>query len=866
MIPNPPHWPLRFLRWFCREDFIDEIEGDLMEVYLLRYKQSPSKAGKQFTRNVIKHFRPEFIRSFRFQPHYNRIGMLKNNLKIALRQLRKNSGYSFINIFGLATGMAIALIIGIWTASEHSVDKSYPDHNRIVEIMQAQRPKGTAPGSPITYMGTTVSSALRPYLKKGYNDIFDETAIFTWPNDGLLVNGDKSISRQGSWVEYTFPMIFGYHFLSGNAESLRDPNTALISRPVAVALFGSENAVGKSFTYDNKLPFTVGGVYAEQPQSSSFHDIDFFIPISHPWMNWLTTNTNFDNHSCRIFGRLAGNTSAAQAAARIKDICTPFNKHNIETYTVMPFEDLYLHYDWSNSGIGEGRISRVRLIGIIGIFVLLLACINFMNLSTARSEQRSREVGIRKTLGSLRGQLIWQFLSESILVALLAFILAIALTALSLPWFSSLSGSHMTLPWTSTAFWGISFIFIIITGLIAGSYPAFFLSNFRPVKVLKGAFMAGKSASMPRKVLVVTQFSISLALIIGTTTVFRQIQFAKDRPVGYDRASLINVPINTDSVDRHYESIRTALINTGLVADMASSSTTMTSFNQNDWMEWADMNEEQKNITFREIRVSADFGNTVGWTVLQGRDFSRTYGMDSASAIVNEEGARVLGFKDPIGKTVKNEGKSYTIIGITNNMLVNDPYDKIQPAIFMGEGGHYTHVIRIKPSAPVRTALAKIESVYKKFNPTSPFLYHFNDEDYERKFLAETQIGNLATVFSGLAIFISCLGLFGLASFVTEQRTKEIGVRKVLGARVLNLWALLSGDFLKLVMLSCLVSMPLSYFFMNKWLQNYPLHTSLSLWIFIATGAGMLSITLATVSYQALKAALMNPVKSLRSE
>ncbi len=792
--------------------------------------------------------------------------MFKNYLLVALRQLRKNRGYSFINIFGLATGMAIALVIGIWTTGERSVDKSYPDHSRIVEIMQAQRPKGTSPGSPSTYVGTTVSSALKHYLQKGYNDVFAATAMFSWPDDGLLVNGDKSISRQGSWVEHTFPMIFGYHFLSGNAESLRDPSTALISRSAAIALFGSENAVGRTFTYNNKLPFTVGGVYADQPQTSSFHDVDFFIPMSHQRMNWLTTNTNFDNHSCRIFARLAGNTTAEQATARIKDICTPFVKHSVETYTVLPFEDLYLHYDDANGGIGEGRIGFVRLIGIIGVFVLLLACINFMNLSTARSEQRAREVGIRKTLGSFRGQLIGQFLGESILVALLAFVLAVGLTTLSLPWFSSLSGKPMTLPWTSPTFWAISLTFTVVTGLLAGSYPALYLSGFRPVKVLKGAFKAGKGASTPRKVLVVAQFSISLALIIGTITIFRQIQFAKDRPVGYDRAGLINVPINTDSLDRHYESLRTALLNTGVVANMASSSKTMTSYDQNNWLEWAGMQEDKKNITFRDIWVNADFGPTVGWTVLQGRDFSRAYGTDSTSAIVNEEGAHILGFKDPIGKTVKHEGKSYTIIGVTKNMLVNSPYDKIQPAIFLGEGGHYTHIIRIKPGMPVRTALATIESVYKKFNPASPFLYHFNDEGYERKFLTETQIGNLATVFSGLAILISCLGLFGLASFVAEQRTKEIGVRKVLGARVVNLWALLSGDFLKLVILSCLISMPLSYFFMSKWLQNYTLHTSLSLWIFVAAGAGILSITLATVSYQALKAALMNPVKSLRTE
>ncbi len=792
--------------------------------------------------------------------------MLRNYLTIAIRNLQKHRGHSLINIMGLAAGMAVALVIGIWTVGELSVDRSYPDHARIAEIMQDQRPKGTSLSSPITYRGTTVSSALRAYLQKGYNDIFTQTAMSTWPDEGLMVNGDKSISRQGSWVEYTFPIIFGYHFLSGTAESLRDPSTALISRSAAIALFGCENAVGKTFRYNNQLTFTIGGVYADLPKSSSFHDIDFFVPMTNKLMDLLTTNTDFNNHSCRIFVRLAGNTTAEQATARIKDICRPFVKHNIETYSVLPFEELYLHYDYSDSANGSGRIGLVRLLGIIGGFVLLLACINFMNLSTARSQQRAKEVGIRKTMGSLRGQLITQFLGESLVVALLAFVLAIGLTVSSLPWFSSISGRTMTLPWTSPIFWILSLAFTLFTGLLAGSYPAFYLSGFRPVLVLKGAFKAGRGASLPRKILVVAQFSISLTLIIGTVVVFRQIQTGKDRPVGYDRTGLINVPINTDSLDRHYESLRTALLNTGVVANMTSSSKTMTGFDQNYWLEWAGMGEEQKNITFRDCYVNPDFGPTLGWTVMRGRDFSRAYPTDSTAAIVNEEGARILGFNNPIGKTVRQFGKAYTIIGVTKNMLVNNPYEKIEPAIFFGDGGHNVNIIRIKPGADLRIALATIESVYKKFNPASPFIFHFNDEGYEKKFLLETQIGNLAGVFAGLAIFISCLGLFGLASFAAEQRTKEIGVRKVLGAGVLDLWALLSKDFLRLVVLSMFIAMPLVFLGMHKWLEHYTYRTALSWWIFASAGFGMLVITLLTVSFQSLKAALMNPVRSLRSE
>jgi ABC-type antimicrobial peptide transport system permease subunit len=791
--------------------------------------------------------------------------MFNNYLRLAICQLRKSRGYTVINIAGLALGMAVTLVIGIWIAGEVAVDKSYPDHARIVEIMQDQRQKGTPTGSPITYRGMTLSSALGPVLKKGYSDVFAETAMFQWPGDALLTTGDKAISRQGSWAEHTFPIIFGYHFLSGNAQSMQDPSTALISRSTAVALYGTENALGKTFKYNNELVFTVGGVYADMPQHSSYYGIDLFMPITNKKMDGLTKNTDFNYHGCRIFARLAGNTTAERATARIKDICTPFVKNSIETYTAFPFDRLYLHYD-SSDVAGSGRIGFVRLIGIIGVFVLLLACINFMNLSTARSENRAKEVGIRKTLGSMRTQLISQFLGESLLVAFLAFVLALGLTEVSLPVFSQLSGKTMVLPWSNPIFWALSLAITGITGLLAGSYPAFYLSGFRPVKVLKGAFKAGNRASLPRKVLVVAQFSISLSLIIGTLVVFRQIQYGKDKPVGYDRAGLINIPINTDMLFRNYEPLRTSLLNTGVVSGVANASTSLTEFYQNNYMEWPGMTEEQRNISFREIYVNADYGSAIGWTVTRGRDFSRAHLTDSTAAIVNEEGARVFGFKDPIGKTFRLEGKDYTIIGVTKDMISGSPYFKVLPAVFLGSGGYAIDIVRIKPGTPVRTALTAIEAVFKQYNPTSPFIYHFNDDDYAQAFVTETRIGNLTTVFAVLAILISCLGLFGLASFVAEQRTKEIGVRKVLGAGVVNLWALLSGDFLKLIALSMAIAMPVIGLAMSKWLENYPMHTYLSPWIFVLAGAGMLFLTLCTVSFQALRAALMNPVKSLRTE
>ncbi|HVU98634.1 MAG TPA: ABC transporter permease [Puia sp.] len=792
--------------------------------------------------------------------------MLRNFFLLAIRQLRRNRGYSFVNIFGLATGMAIALIIGIWATDELAIDQGYPQGDRIVEILQNQWPKGqTSEKTPPAYVGTTLSPALNPWLQKGYKDIFAQTAMTLWTDQHLLVNGDKSIACTGTSAEYTFPLIFGYHFLSGTAESMRDPNTALLSQSTAIALYGTTEAVGKTFQYDNRRPFTVGGVYADQPQNSSLHELNFFISMASEETTWLRNINDFNDHDCRIYARLAGNITAEQATARIKNICSPYVNFVYENYKVLPFQSLYLHYDEGNA-TGDGRIVYVRMISLIGVFVLLLACINFMNLATARSEKRAKEVGIRKTVGSLRTHLIAQFLGESVLLATLSFVIAIVLAALTLPWFNQLAGKTMTFPWTSPLFWSLSVICTLITGLLAGSYPAFYLSNFRPVKVLKGAFKAGKGAGTPRKILVVAQFSISLALIIGTIVVFRQVQYAKDQPLGYDQAGLITVPDNTQELDSHYEAVRSALLKTGVVENIANASKTLGEFDQNNQLEWEGMTPEAKNLTFRDVFVNADWGPTIGWSILKGRDFSRDYPTDSTAVIVNETGARILGFKDPIGKTLKHWGKSYTIIGVAKNMIANNPYYPVQPAIFMGAGGHDAFTIRLKRNIPVRTALAAIEPVFKQFNPASPFIYTFNDDLYEKKFNTETRIGNLATVFSGLAILISCLGLFGLASFTAEQRTKEIGVRKVLGAGVVQLWALLSGDFIKLVALSMCIAMPVAYFIMHQWLQNYIIHTPISAYIFIAAGGGMLLITLATVSFQALRAASMNPVRSLHSE
>ena len=540
-----------------------------------------------------------------------------------------------------------------------------------------------------------------------------------------------------------------------------------------------------------------------------------------------------------------------------------------EQAVLFPMNKWRLYSDFKNGRAAGGRIQFIWLFSIIGVFVLMLACINFMNLSTARSEKRAKEVGIRKTVGSARGQLIRQFLSESVLVALVSFVFAVGLVLLLMPMFNKLADKKIQLPWGNTFFWLISLTFTFITGLISGSYPALYLSRFDPIKVLKGTFRVGRFASLPRKILVVIQFTFSIALIIGTIIVFKQIQYAKNRPVNYRSEGLITVAMSTPDLYGHYDAIRSDLLATGVVDDMAESSSPTT----NVWSNQIGFSWQGKDPnslpSFGTIAVTEDFGKTIGWQIIKGgRDFSKDFATDSSAMILNESAVKLVGMKqDIVGQTIQFNDKNFTVIGVIKDMIMESPYKPVTPTVFLYDR-NWANVITvaIKQGAPIKSALSKIEGVFKKFNPAAPFDYTFNNEDYARKFSDEERIGNLATFFTILAIFISCLGLFGLASFVAEQRKKEIGVRKVLGASTYNLWRMLSKEFALLVFISCFIAIPLAWYYLNNWLKQYDYRTTISFWIFIASGVGALAITLITVSFQAIKAALANPVKSLRTE
>ncbi|MGH2562945.1 MAG: FtsX-like permease family protein, partial [Ginsengibacter sp.] len=624
---------------------------------------------------------------------------------------------------------------------------------------------------------------------------------------------------------------------------------------------------------DDMPPVTVTGVYKDFPNNSTFAGLNFISTwdllynnsdgIKHnddPWRPNFTT----------LFVQLNKNADISAVDERIKDAkLKRLNAHLAQKKPALflqPMSKWHLYSEFKNGVNTGGDIQYVWMFGIIGLFVLLLACINFMNLSTARSEKRAKEVGIRKTIGSLRRQLVIQFFSESFLTATFAFAFAVLLAWLSLPFFNEVANKTISIPWYNLFFWLAGIVFILLTAFIAGSYPAFYLSSFRPVKVLKGTFKAGRYAAIPRKVLVVIQFSVSVALIIGTIIVYKQIQFAKDRPIGYSRNNLLNIPTLNSSIHDHFSVVKDELMQTGVITSVAESQSPTTGiWNSTSGFSWPGK-DPNLSTDFGVVNASYDYGKTVGWQLKEGRNFSKDFA-DTSSLILNEAAVHFMGLKNPVGQRVTWWDQPYTIIGVIHNMVIESPYDEPRPIIYgiASDPGNMA-LLRIAPSVSAHDALSKIEPIFKKFNPDQPFEYKFVDDEYEKKFDNENRIEKLAGVFAVLAIIISCLGLFGLTSFVAEQRKKEIGVRKVLGASVFNVWNLLSKDFVRLIIISCIISVPLSYYFMDKWLQNYIYRTKISWWIFAAAVIGSLLITIMVVSFQAIKAAIANPVKSLRTE
>jgi ABC-type antimicrobial peptide transport system permease subunit len=762
--------------------------------------------------------------------------------------------------------MAVAILIGIWVWDEVSFNTSFKNYDRLAQVYHHV----TFGDESLTI--NDVPEPLGRTLKESYPD-FEEVVMTSYPVSRIVQYKESSLTQTCLFAEPPFVSMFSVDILQGNADALKDIHAVLMSETLAASLVGND-PLGKSVKFDDRDHLVVAGIFKDFPPNSEFAQVKMILPMAYNLSVNEAKKDNWEDYTSLCYVLMKDPASLAKAENKIRNILYQHASNDSKALKpdgiLFPMEKWHLYAEFKD-GVNTGtQVRFVWMFSIIGVFVLMLACINFMNLSTARSEKRSKEIGIRKVMGSARDQLIKQFLSESLLIVSISFLLALFIAQLCMPWFNTLAGKSMAIPYGNFIFILLVLAFILITSLLAGSYPALYLSSFNPVKVLKGIFHTGRGSSLARKALVVFQFATSVVMIIGTIVVFLQIQHAKNRPVGFDREGIIHIAIRTEGLAKaDYNTLRSQLLATGAVQNMAISDFPVTgSMSADASLTWPGKDPALRPLVAMNS-CSHDFPATNGFQFIEGRDFSRELTTDSSAVIVNELAARLIaGEQSAVGKKVTfGYSKEREIVGVIKDQIRWTPFAKQSPHIyFVRYTGAAYLTVRFTPGTDVHDALQKIETVIKNVDAAAPFEYKFQDDDYARQFHGEERIGKLASVFSVLAISISCIGIFALAAFAASQRTKEIGIRKVLGASVFTLWQMLAKEFLILVVLAVLIASPLAYYLLKQWLQQYEYRIDIPLLVFIVTAAFALFITLLTISYQTLKIAWINPVKSLKAE
>jgi putative ABC transport system permease protein len=789
--------------------------------------------------------------------------VFKNFITPAYRNLIRNKAFSAINISGLAIGMASAILILLWVQNELSYDRFYKNSDRLYQSWIRGSGKNGIGCSPVT------PKPLGPALKQEYPEV-EQMSRVNWDEAMLLTVGEKRMNITGSMVDPGFLAMFGFPMIYGNANTaLSNPTGIVITEKLSRKLFDSEDAMGKTIRVDDKYDFAVSGVMKDLPGNTMF-DFEYLLP----WSHMQTTHqddSSWNANSTHNFILLKPNTDAAAFNKKIQDIIVKHIDHGTSTTQsfLYPVSRLRLYSNFVNGVPSGGRIATVRVFILIAIFILVIACINFMNMSTASSEKRAKEVGIRKVAGARVAGLIWQFLGESMLIVLLAGMLAVVIVLLTLPAFNTLTGKQIVLHLNRIDFLIYFAGFVLFTGLLAGSYPAFFLSSFKPAAVLKGTFKKANALVTPRKVLVILQFTFAITMIVCTLIIKRQIKYAQEREAGYDKSDLIYIFLSGD-MEKNYQLIRNDLIGNGIATAMSKTSAPLTEGWNSGSASWEGKSPNDRT-DFNYYNSDGNLVKTAGLQLVQGRDIDlKNFPTDSTAAILNESAVKAMGFKHPIGQII-NRGSynaDWHVIGVVKDFILQSPYEPIKPMVIQGPTANWFNLYHIKlnPARGTAINLAGVKLVFKKYNPDYPFEYHFIDEAYAKKFNDEQTTGVLTGFFAGLTIFISCLGLFGLATYMASSRVKEIGVRKVLGASVLNITALLSRDFIRLIIIAILISTPIAWWSMTKWLSDYNYKINISGWIFIEAGLVSILIALFTVSFQSIRAALCNPVTTLRSE
>ena len=789
--------------------------------------------------------------------------MLKNYLKTALRNFWRTRTFSFINILGLALGMACSLLIMLWVQDEKSIDAFHTNRDGLFSIYERQYYDNKIDAFHST------PGVLADEIKKVIPEIQYATGL-AWNDRSAFQAGDKILKLKGNQTGADFFKMFSYPLLQGNAQTaLNTPSSIAISRKMAEDFFGSPQAAyGKTIRYENQKDFKITAVY-ENIGSNSSHKFDFLLN----WDVFLERNSwarEWTNNGPRTYVQLHANANPVLVDRKIRKFLDNYNKEQGPRFRVelalQRYDEMYLHSNFTNGKITGGRIEYVRLFSMVAIFILLIACINFMNLTTARSVKRAKEIGIRKVVGAVRMVLMRQFIGEAILLALLAIVVSLVIVILFLPMFNNLTSKQILLPFNYISFWLSLIGLTIITGFISGSYPALFLSSFNPIRVLKGTLKFTSGATWFRKGLVIFQFVLSTVLIIGTIVVSKQVNYIQSTSLGYDRENLIYIPLEGDLIKKYVLFKEQSLKMAGVQQVTRITEAPTQIENGTGGVEWEGKDPNVLPM-FTQVAVGYDFVRTMNLQILQGRDFSKDFATDSVGYIINEAALKKIGYKDPVGKPLTFWQRKGTIIGVLKDFHFNSLHQPINPLIIRLEehAGYGSALVRTAPGK-TKQAITNLEKLCKQLNPKFPFSYQFSDEEYQKLYKSEEVISKLADYFAFLAIFISCLGLLGLAMFTAEQRTKEIGIRKVLGASIASLFALLSKEFLLLVFMAMIIAAPVAWWMMNTWLQNYAYRINISGWMFLLAGMLAIIIALVTVSFQAIKAAIANPIKSLRTE
>jgi len=787
--------------------------------------------------------------------------MLKNYIKIAWRNIWKNKGFSFLNIFGLALGMAVTMLILLMVNHERNMDTFHKDLDQLYVL--GNKGKWNDKTEVWFYTPKPLATA----IQNNFPEI-ELTSRLLNSNDLLFSKGENSLIPSGAFIDPNYLEMFSFPLVEGNlATAFSNPMNIVITEATAKKLFGNKKSiVGETIQVNNDQLLTVGGVLKNLPKNTQF-DFEYLLPWS-LLKRVGGDDNNWKNNSVLTFAKLSEKTTPENFSNKVKDIAkTSTNGNNDNEIIIHKISDWWLRSKFENGEIAGGRIDTVILFTVIALFILLIACINFMNLSTARSEKRAKEIGVRKVAGANRGALIWQFISESVLIAGIAGIIAIGITIITIPYFNSLLKYPISVDIFNSQFWIFTLSIILITGFIAGSYPAFLLSSFKPIAILKGKLQQDKSGFNIRKFLVVFQFSIAIILIISTLIINKQIQYGKDRENGYDKNNLVFLYEEGD-IAKNINSIKNDLISENIAQSVTRTFSPFTEgWSNSSSIGWEGKSPDDNTIIDRTY-TDGNLIETGGLKLVKGRDIDpKKYPTDSTAMLLNEAAVKAMGFEDPIGKIIKDNNKNWHVVGVVKDFIIRSPFEPISPMIIGGPAGNLSTInIRYNSNLTTTNALSKTKAIFKKYNPNYPFEYHFVDEDYASKFSESQRTGTLSAIFAFFTIFISCLGLLGLAAFLAENRIKEIGIRKVLGASVFSIVRLLSKDFLILIIISCVVAFPIAFWAMDNFLSDYNYRVNLGLDVFVIAGLGAITLTLLTVSSQAIKAALANPVKNIKTE